>query len=270
MIWLITRRELREIVRDTNLLLPVFVMPLLMGILAGMAAFGSRQGETSAVGAVVGTLAVQQLPQKTLVFFANLPFGDQEKMIALLLKAVAIPLFWIIPVALTSAIAADSFVGEKERRTLEPLLATPIGDQDIFFAKLLTAVIPAVLGTWLGELVFALAVLLSGSPYFPTFVLADPDWLFSTLVLVPLMAVLSSGVAALISSRVASFRAAYQLNGLIVLPIIMFMIPQTILLFMVTWRALYIIGAFVLAVDLLLIVASLGLFDRERLVRGVS
>ena len=270
MTWLITRRELREIVRDRNLLVPVFVMPLLVGVLAGMAAFGSAQGSTSAVGAVVGTLAVQQLPERTLVFFANLPFGDQEKMISLLLKAVSIPLFWIVPVALTSAVAADSFVGEKERGTLEPLLATPASDREIFFAKLLTAVIPAVLGTWLGMLLFGLLVALAGSPYFPSVVLLEPDWLFSALVMVPLMAILSSGVAALISSRVSSFRAAYQLNGLLVLPVILFLIPQTILLFLITPAALVYIAAVILVVDVLLIAAALAIFDRERILQGAG
>jgi ABC-2 type transport system permease protein len=268
--WLITRRELREIARDPNLLMPIVVMPLLMGLLAGMAAFGSAQGSQSAVGAVVGTLAVQQLPPQTLIFFANLPFGDQDKMIALLLKAVAIPLFWIVPVALTSAVAADSFVGEKERHTLEPLLATPVKDREIFFAKLMTAIIPAVLGTWLGMLAFALLVAISGSPYFPRFVLGDVDWLFSALVVVPLMALLSSGVAALISSRVSSYRAAYQLNGLLVLPVILFLIPQTIVLFLVTWRALYIVAAGIVLVDVLLVAAALALFDRERLLQSAG
>jgi ABC-2 type transport system permease protein len=203
MTWLITRRELREIVRDRNLLVPVFVMPLLVGLLAGMSAFGSAQGPTSAVGTVVGSFAVQQLSERALNFFANLPVGDQQKMVALLLKAISIPLFWIIPVALTSAVAADSFVGEKERGTLEPLLATPATDSQIFFAKLLTAVIPAVVGTWFGLALFALLAAVSHSPYFPPVVLLEPDWLFSALVMVPLMAILSSAVAALISSRVS-------------------------------------------------------------------
>ena len=270
MTWLITRRELQEILRDSNLLLPVIIMPLLMGLLAGMAALGSAQGPTSAVGATVGTLAVQQLPANTLVFFANLPVGDQDKMISLLLKAVSIPLFWIIPVALTSAVAADSFVGEKERNTLEPLLAAPVRDWEIFFAKLLTAVIPAVAGTWLGLLLFAVLVAVAGSPYFPALVLLDRDWAFSALVLVPLMALLSAGVAALISSRVASYRAAYQLNGLLVLPVILFLIPQTIVLFLITWAALYYVAAAMLLVDALLVLLALALFDRERILKGAG
>jgi ABC-type Na+ efflux pump permease subunit len=268
MIWLITKRELREIVRDRNLLLPVFIMPTLVGLLAGVAALGSAQGSTSAVGAMVGTLAVQQLPPSTIVFFANLPFGDQERMIALLLKAVSIPLFWVVPIALTSAVAADSFVGEKERGTLEPLLATPVTDREIFFAKLLTAVVPAILGTWLGMLIFGVLVAVSGTPYYSRVVLLERDWAFSFLVIVPLMAILSAGAAALISSRVSSFRAAYQLNGLMVLPVILYLIPQTIVLFLITPAALLYIAAGILLVDAALVGAALAIFDRERILKG--
>lgn len=268
MIWLIAWRELREIIRDYNLLLPVIFLPSLMGILAGLSAFGSATGSSSAVGAVVGTLAVQQLPANTLTFFANLDLSNQEQTIAQLLKAVAIPLFWVLPVALTSAVAADSFVGEKERETLEPLLATPISDRQLFVGKLLTAVLPAIIGTWLGMLVFTLLVALAHSPYFPPFLLSDTDWLFSSAVLVPLMAVLAAGLAALISTHVASFRAAYQLNGLLVLPIILILIPQTVVLFLITPLALPYIALAIAVVDIAILAVALRLFDRERLLRG--
>jgi ABC-type Na+ efflux pump permease subunit len=268
MFWLVASRELREIVRDYNLVLPVFMLPGLMGLLGGFTAFGSIQGSSSAVGAVVGTLAVQQLPDNALVYFQNLDVTNQELTISLLLKAMAIPIFWVVPVALTSAVAADSFVGEKERDTLEPLLATPISDRHLFFGKLLTAVIPAVVGTWFGLGVFTALVAVSRSPYYPSFLLGDGDWFFNSVAIVPLMAVLAAGIAALISARVASFRAAYQLNGLIVLPIILFLIPQTVVLFLITPYALLYIAAGLLVADIAILSVALGIFDRERLLRG--
>jgi ABC-type Na+ efflux pump permease subunit len=40
----------------------------------------------------------------------------------------------------SSVLAADSFAGEKERKTLEALLYTPTTDRELFTAKLLEAV----------------------------------------------------------------------------------------------------------------------------------
>jgi ABC-type Na+ efflux pump permease subunit len=263
--YLITVRELREIVRDYNLLLPILFMPSLMGLIAGITAFGSQSGTTSTVGAAVSAVAIQQFSDNALRHFGNLPIGDQNATIGQLLKALAIPLFWMIPVSVTSAVAADSFVGEKERDTLEPLLATPVRNGELFAGKLLGAVIPAVLGTWLGMAIFTVMVATSGSPFYPRFVLADADWAYSTFIVVPLLALLAAAIAALISTRVASYRAAYQLNGLVVLPVILVMIPQTIVLFLFTRHALGLMATVFAIMDIILVGWALSIFDRERL-----
>lgn len=268
MAWLITTRELREVLRDYNLLLPLIFMPCLMGAIAGLTALGSSAGTQSTVGAAVSAIAIQQFSDDALSGFANLPTGNQQATLQQLLKAISIPLFWIIPVALTSAVAADSFVGEKERDTLEPLLATPITDNQLFVGKLLSAVIPSVLGTWLGMALFVLLVIISGSPLHPPYVLSDRDWSFSTFVIVPLLSLLAAGIAALISTRVSSYRAAYQLNGLVVLPIILILIPQTIVFFLLSPVALGFTAAMLAVIDLFLVLWAVRIFDRERLLGG--
>ena len=282
MTWLIAQRELREIVRDHNLLIPLLMLPCLMGILTGATALSSAQGPAS-VGVFVTTAVLDQLPdaaQRRLAAAAaqaepaqpgapglpSIPF--EQLTVGTLLKALSLPLFWIVAVALTPAVAADSFVGEKERDTIEPLLATPVRDQELFAGKLLTAVIPAVLGTWLGTAIFAALVAVSHSPYYPAFVLGDRDWLFSSLVIAPLVALLAAGVGALISTRVSSYRVAYQLNGLIALPVILVLIPQAALLFLITPRAWVYVAALLAVIDVLLLAWGLRNFDRERLVRG--
>jgi ABC-type Na+ efflux pump permease subunit len=265
---LVARRELREIVRDLNLLFPLLFLPCLMGCLISISAFMSFSGSNSAVGTAVTNAALDQLPQPALQRFSNLPSTDRFASVETLLKALSIPVFWVIPVALTPAIAADSFVGERERGSLEPLLSTPISTRALLVGKILAAVLPAVLGTWLGLLVFSVLVGVSGSPLYPRIVLADPDWRFSTLVIVPLVALLTAGVAALISLRVSAYRVAYQLNGLIVLPVVLLLIPLTVFLYLVTPLALVYVAAVLALLDLALASWALREFDRERLLRG--
>ena len=276
MSWLIARRELREIVRDHNLVIPLLLLPALMGILAGLTAMTSARAQAT-IELSVTAAVLDQLPQTAQQRLAenvqataqpaqnDNPKPREQLTVGTLLKAVSLPLFWIVAVALTPAIAADSFVGEKERATIEPLLATPIRNRELFAGKLMTAVIPAVLGTWLGTLIFAGLVALSHSPYYPGFVLADSDWLFSCLVIAPLVAVLAAGIGALISTRVSSFRVAYQLNGLIALPVILVLIPQAAFLFLLTPQAWMYVGVFLAVVDVAIIAWALALFDRDRL-----
>ena len=280
MSWLIARRELREIVRDHNLVIPLLMLPCLMGILTGMSALTSARGSAN-MGVAMTSAVLDQLPdaaQRRLALQAqSTASGSQasddgspgipieQLTVGTLLKALSLPLFWIVAVALTPAVAADSFVGEKERGTIEPLLATPVHNRELFAGKLMTAVIPAVLGTWLGTAIFTGLVAVSHSPYYPGFVLADGDWLFSSLVIAPLVALLAAGIGALISTRVSSYRVAYQLNGLIALPVILVIIPQAAFLFLITPRAWVYVAMLLAVLDVLVIAWALSIFDRERL-----
>jgi ABC-type Na+ efflux pump permease subunit len=262
---LIATRELRETLRDPNLVLPLVVMPCLIGLLAGVSAFASFAPNTDAVGTAVTNAALDRMPQAAVQHLSNVPSGDRNATLELLLKAFSIPLFWVIPVALTPAIAADSLVGERERFSLEPLLATPIRLNHVLFGKLAASVIPATAGTWLGVLVLWTMTLLAGSKLYPRILIADPDWLFSLLVVTPLVALFTAGVAALISTRVSGYRVAYQLNGLVALPIVLFLVPATAFLFLITGAALLYIAILFAVVDLAIVAWAVRLYDRERL-----
>jgi ABC-type Na+ efflux pump permease subunit len=261
----VTRREIREVLRDFNLLMPMIALPALIALIAAMAIVGSSRGPANFLGQAVGGALLDQVPENQLRLLVYLDVRDQDTMIRVVLKALMIPLFWVTPVALTSTIAADSFVGEKERGTIEPLLATPIRSAELFGGKLLATIIPAILGTWLGTGLYALLAAASRSPYYPPFLLADQDWLFSSLVLAPLTAILAASAGALISTRVSSYRVAYQLNSLIVLPVVLVLVPQAVLLFLVTPLAFVYVAGLLAVIDVLLLVWALRIFDRERL-----
>src|SRR5438874_2452467 len=159
---LIAARELRETLRDPNLMLPLVLMPTLIGVLAGISGFASFGPNPGAVGTAVTNAALDRLPTAAVEHLTNLPTTNRDATLQVLLKALSIPLFWVIPVALTPAVAADSFVGERERLSLEPLLAAPISTAQVLVGKLVASVIPAACGTWLGVLVLWAMTFLSG------------------------------------------------------------------------------------------------------------
>jgi ABC-2 type transport system ATP-binding protein len=263
--WLIALRELRETLRDPNLLLPLISLPCLIGLLAGISAFASFAPDPGAVGTAVTNAALDQLPSTAVQRLSNLPTTTREATLETLLKAFSIPLFWVIPVALTPALAADSFVGERERNSLEPLLATPVQTNQVLLGKLAAAVMPAAAGTWLGVLVFWAMTFLAQSPYYPRVLIADSDWLFSLVVVSPLVALFTAGLAALISTRVSGYRVAYQLNGLIALPVVLILIPATAFLFLFSAAALGYIAVLFVVLDAAIVLWASALFDRERL-----
>ena len=128
-------------------------------------------------------------------------------------------LYWAwLPLMLVSGAVADSFAGERERHTLETLLASRLPDRAILFGKVLAAISYG----WL--IVMAILVLsfitvnlsVSGSG------LLLPPWRLGLAG--PLVALLGSGLAAsagvLVSLRAATVRQAAQTLNVAVLIVV--------------------------------------------------
>ncbi len=111
-------------------------------------------------------------------------------------------LFMLTPLMVPVNIAAYSIVGEKTTRSLEPLLATPITTAELLTGKNLAAVIPAVIATWFGFLIYIIgAAIIVKSPYVIASLL-DPKWWLAIGIIGPLLAVLSVSFSLMVSSRV--------------------------------------------------------------------
>jgi ABC-2 type transport system permease protein len=135
-------------------------------------------------------------------------------------------LFMLMPLIIPISIAAYSIVGEKTTRSLEPLLATPITTVELLTGKALAAVIPAILATWGGFLVFVLGVPLVGGGAAALRAVLNPVWLLAVFVAGPLMAVIAVNFAVIISSRTSDPRVAEQLSAVLVVPLIVMIFGQ--------------------------------------------
>jgi ABC-2 type transport system permease protein len=170
----------------------------------------------------------------------------------------------LIPVMLPTTIAAYAVMGEREQRTLETVLTTPVTNRELLAGKALAAVVPAVLISWLLFLVYVgLAQL------FAPHVVVAQIWTAAQGVAMVLLAPALAGFAILVgiivSLRSSDFRVAQQLAVLAAAPVIGFVA-------LITFRvldpsvALYATAAAaVLVVDVALWRTALRLFSRERL-----
>ncbi|HEV8535671.1 MAG TPA: ABC transporter permease [Candidatus Limnocylindria bacterium] len=166
-------------------------------------------------------------------------------------------LFMLIPTVVPLTMAIYSVIGEKSQRTLEPLLATPVGVGDLLFAKGLASTIPSVLVTWLAYAAYLAAVTALGSRAAVNAVTA-PRWILAIVVIVPLLTLLSVNLGILISTRVNDVRVAQQIGGLVVVPVVGLGIAQ------VTGRVVLDNGAF-FQMTLFLIVVDVAVFWLARL-----
>ena len=244
----ILRKELLELRRSPVLLLSMVSLPLTVVIVP------------------VGLLAwlVHAAPEQALAFVTDIygvHEGGLKAGVASVLARNWLPMFLVLPIFLPILLAAQSIGGERERRTLEPLLATQASTLSIILGKSIAALVPALVITWIAAALFCAGIdLVIGS-----FLLPDPAWLFGTLVLSPLLALFGNAMAVVVSSRVLDPRAAQNLAATTVLPLLGLLVVQLAGRIALGPRFYLLLALGVAAADVALVFAAVRLFDRERL-----
>lgn len=172
--------------------------------------------------------------------------------------------FLILPVMIPVTLGVYSVVGEKEQGTLEPLLATPLSDLELFLGKSVVAVAPSLFLTWavFGLFILAASFIIPGG--IPPGILTLP-WLLSIFGLSPLLALFAALVAMVISSRASDSRAAYQFAGLAVVPSLIPLIVYSVRLTTVDIKFVVMEGGILLALNLALLFLGIKIFQREEI-----
>jgi ABC-2 type transport system permease protein len=174
-------------------------------------------------------------------------------------------MFLVMPVFVPILISSQSVAGEKERRTLEPLLASPVTAAELVAGKSLASLVPAVAITWVAFTLLCVGVDVVAWPLGQGLMLPNRLWSFGILVLAPLFAFFGNGVAVLISARVSEARTAQQFSALVVMPLVGLVGGQVVGVLKAGPAYYAIQGAVVLLLDVGLLWASIRLLDRERL-----
>jgi ABC-2 type transport system permease protein len=174
-------------------------------------------------------------------------------------------IYLVMPVFVPILISSHAVAGEKEKRTLEPLLASPITPLELVIGKSLASLIPSVGVCFIAFIALCIGVDIVAWPLAQEAVLPNTMWIFGVVVIAPLFAFFGNGVAVLISARVGDARLAQQLSGLFVLPLVGLAAGQFggWLKAGTTYYAF--IGVLVLLMDVAILVAARRMFDRERL-----
>ena len=173
--------------------------------------------------------------------------GPQQLLVTAIVTYVFAPLILIIPVIVSTTSATAAFVGERERGTLEGILYGPITVRELFLAKTLASVVPAVLLTWAAFLCFSVIVDAMAWPVMGGIVFPDATWIFAALILVPLIAFLVISVIVGVSNRAKSVQSAQGVAVFFILPLVGMVISQVAGALLFDWRVVVLLGV-VLAV----------------------
>lgn len=197
------------------------------------------------------------------VYMLALGEGMDDPVGSIVLFNTSLMYFLILPTIIPLAIAVYSIVGEKEQTTLEPLLATPISDLELFLGKALASVIPAVVVDWLSFGLFLAATRIVVGAV-PLQALTTP-WLASIFGLSPLLALFSVGVTMLVSSRASDARAAYQFSSFAILPGLIPLIVYSSRQTLVDVRLVVLEGGVLIVVCSVVLYLAIRVFRREQI-----
>jgi len=228
---IITRREIRDQLRDWRIILPIVVLTLIFPFLAN---FTTRR--------ILGF--VEQ-------YGANL---IAERFIPFLLMIVG-----FFPISISLVIALESFAGESERRSIEPLLSSPLTDGQLYLGKLLACVITPLMAAYLGMAVY-LAGIIRASTWKP-----DPMFLVLIILLTAVQALVMVCGAVVISTQTTSVRAANLLASFIIIPVALLIQVESVMMLWADYRVLWwaVLAQVILAV--LLIRMGITHLNREEL-----
>ena len=250
-VWTVLRREWIETVRNRLLMSTILVPPLILTIapivLAG--AVGEK-----ALPPELAAQVVSQRPEWAAFTAGELAgaFAVQQFLVFFLLMPAYIPL----------SIATFSIIGEKQARSLEPVLAAPIRTVELLSGKAVAALVPGVLAGWVTYLIFViLASLVYGPALFG--VVTDPSWLAGVFLLGPAVGLASVVAGVLVSARVNDPRVAQQVGGVIIVPIVGIVLIQATGTFLVGAAGYALLAVIVLVVSLAGLRIGVRLFDRE-------
>ncbi len=266
-IWAIAKKDLKEVRQNKaawgpGIAVPLIfaiLMPLLFIILPQVIPVEDVQRE---LGDIDGML--RSMPPAMQALFEG---RSLEQMFVLYMAGFTLaPLFLIMPLMFSTVIGSDSFVGERERKTMEALLYAPTSDMELFLGKVLAAVIPAIGLSWITYLMYIIVVNVASYPLFGEIWFPLPTWYPLMLWMTPALAVLGISATVLISSRVRTFMEAYQMSASLVVLVLALVIGQvTGVLFLGVGTALA-IGAVIWLVDAVLIYISVKKFKRSSLI----
>ena len=228
---MIVRRELRDTLRDWRMVTPIVLLTLFFPVL------------------MTWTASVAQN-------FVN-RFGTPligERLIPFLMLIVG-----FFPMSFSLVIALEAFVGERERKSLEPLLSTPLTDGQLYVGKLIASTTPALLAAYLG-----ISFYLSGLYLFRGWT-PSLELLALVLILTTLEGVVMVAGAVVISTKATSVRAANLLASFIIIPMALLVQAESIILFQAVYALMWGIAAALVVVALILIRMGVQLFNREEL-----
>ena len=229
--WLLWR-EATDLWRNRRLFVGVVVLPLLLAVALapGLTWVVSRTEEavghhlrvTHARQEILGVKPQGAVrPQESLPVAMLDPRLVEEpagRQMVWLMVYIALNYILLFPLVLPLSTGSAAIIQERADGTLEPLLTAPIATRSVLLAKVLIAVGPPVLITWIAWGIQMLVAIRALPSVLVRTILLAPGWLVAVFVVAPLLSLLMALLLVVLSARLPDARTAQQWSALLVTP----------------------------------------------------
>lgn len=263
----IARKDMRGITSNVQIWLPMLIIPVIFCIIMPLVlGIAIRSGDVKDLEDVEPLLSmVERMPDSSLKRAIDSLTTLSQRMAYLMFNHMFAPMFLIVPIMAASTISADSFVGEKERGTMESLLLAPVDIMSMFMGKVLAALVPTLVLSIASFVVYGLVANIACWKLFGGIFFPHVNWLPLMALVMPAASVLAIAINVLISAKTSTFQAAYQISAFLVFPVVGLMIAQVSGVMLMDTIAFTVLGAVLLALDWVLIRIIVSRLDRSHM-----
>lgn len=153
--------------------------------------------------------------------------GSAEQTLMDLVFNYILPVFFlIIPIMASSIMAASSFVGEKEKHTLETLLYAPLTLNQIFRSKVMASFLLSMLVSLLSFVSMILVVETEAFFLMGAFLIPKVNWLIILLLLSPGVSMIAVTLIVRVSAKAQSMEESQQSAVFLILPLVLLIAGQ--------------------------------------------
>ncbi len=193
--------------------------------------------------------------------------GRLLTLIGLMLNYILPTFFLMIPVMASSVMAAGSFVGEKEKRTLETLLYCPLSLKEIFRAKVAASFLLSMFVSILSFLAMLAVIEAETAVFTGSLVLPDAKWLLVMLLVAPSLSLIAITLIVRVSAKAQSVEDAQQGAVFLVLPLILLIVGQFSGVLLINGWLMLAIGLVCAVLAAVLLKRAMGKFRYETLLQ---
>lgn len=189
-----------------------------------------------------------------------------EQVLLGLMYNYLLPVFFLlIPIMTASIMAASSFVGEKEKRTLETLLYSPLTLKEIFRSKVLACFLVSMLVSLISFA--AMALVLEVELFFLTGagILPGISWAVILLLVAPAVSLIAITLIVRRSAKAKSVEESQQGAVFLIIPIVLLIAGQFSGVMLINVWVLLGLGLLCAVVAGLLLKGAMGRFTYEKL-----